>query len=197
LKFVVGLTGKMGSGKSTVASILKEFGAKVINVDLIGHSVLSNEKVKDSLKKIFGESIFLKNQIDRKKLARVVFSDLNKLSSLEKIVHPLIRIEVEKQVESSDGLIVIDAAILHRLKLDKICDIVILIKSPEDKIIHRLREKGMNEEEIRERLMAQHDIVETDLVIVNDSDLLDLRRKIKNFYNEVIKSKLYHSTGEV
>lgn len=197
MKFVVGLTGKMGSGKSTVASILKEFGAKVINVDLIGHSVLSNEKVKDSLKKIFGESIFLKNQIDRKKLARVVFSDLNKLSSLEKIVHPLIRIEVEKQVESSDGLIVIDAAILHRLELDKICDIVVLIKSPEDKIIHRLREKGMNEAEIRERLMAQHDIVETDLVIVNDSDLLDLRRKIKNFYNEVIKSKLYHSTGEV
>lgn len=197
MKFVVGLTGKMGSGKSTVASILKEFGAKVINVDLIGHSVLSNEKVKDSLKKIFGESIFLKDQIDRKKLARIVFSDLNKLSSLEKIVHPLIRIEVEKQVESSDGLIVIDAAILHRLELDKICDIVVLIKSPEDKIIHRLREKGMNEAEIRERLMAQHDIVETDLVIVNDSDLLDLRRKIKNFYNEVIKSKLYHSTGEV
>jgi dephospho-CoA kinase len=197
LKFIVGLTGKMGSGKSTVASILKEFGAKVINVDLIGHSVLSNEKVKDSLKKIFGESIFLKGQIDRKKLARIVFSDLNKLSSLEKIVHPLIRIEVEKQVESSDGLIVIDAAILHRLELDKICDIVVLIKSPEDKIIHRLREKGMNEAEIRERLMAQHDIVETDLVIVNDSDLLDLRRKIKNFYNEVIKSKLYHSTGEV
>ena len=197
MKFIVGLTGKMGSGKSTVASILKEFGAKVINVDLIGHSVLSNEKVKDSLKKIFGESIFLKGQIDRKKLARVVFSDLNKLSSLEKIVHPLIRIEVEKQVESSDGLIVIDAAILHRLELDKICDIVVLIKSPEDKIIHRLREKGMNEAEIRERLMAQHDIVETDLVIVNDSDLLDLRRKIKNFYNEVIKSKLYHSTGEV
>ncbi|HBJ81904.1 MULTISPECIES: dephospho-CoA kinase [Pseudothermotoga] len=197
MKFIVGLTGKMGSGKSTVASILKEFGAKVINVDLIGHSVLSNEKVKDSLKKIFGESIFLKGQIDRKKLARIVFSDLNKLSSLEKIVHPLIRIEVEKQVESSDGLIVIDAAILHRLELDKICDIVVLIKSPEDKIIHRLREKGMNEAEIRERLMAQHDIVETDLVIVNDSDLLDLRRKIKNFYNEVIKSKLYHSTGEV
>ncbi len=190
MRLVVGLTGKIGSGKSTVAQILEEFGAHVIDVDSIGHEVLRMQDIKDSLKEVFGEEIFSGFDIDRKKLASVVFSNPQKLAILEQIVHPVMRKNIEEKINSLNGLIVIDAAILHRLKLDKLCDFVITVAAPMDKIIERLKSKGLSEDEIYQRLASQEDMIKSNHVLVNDSDLFSLREKIKDFYNKVIKSKM-------
>lgn len=190
MKLVVGLTGKIGSGKSTVAQIFDELGARIIDVDKIGHEVLQMQDVKDSLKKVFGEKIFDGSDIDRKKLASIVFSDSQKLAILEQVVHPMMRKKVKEQLDSLSGVIIIDAAILHRLKLDELCDLVITVVAPTNKIVERLKAKGLSENEIYQRLSSQKDVTNTDYVIVNDSDLLSLREKIKDFYNKVIKSKM-------
>ncbi|MEJ5229749.1 MAG: dephospho-CoA kinase [Pseudothermotoga sp.] len=188
---VIGLTGKIGSGKSSAAEIFKELGAHVIDVDRIGHEVLQLKEVKNSLREIFGDEIFEGSEINRKKLASRVFSNSSELELLEKIVHPLMRKHVKKQIDLLEGLIVIDAAILHRLGLDELCDFVVTIVAPREKIIQRLRDKGLSEEEIDRRLSAQQDISSRGTVIENDSDFASLREKIKNFYTRVIKSKLH------
>ncbi|HEY8542826.1 MAG TPA: dephospho-CoA kinase, partial [Pseudothermotoga sp.] len=167
MKLIIGLTGKIGSGKSTVAQILGEFGAHIIDVDKIGHEVLQNQDVKNSLREIFGEMIFDGVNVDRKKLASIVFSDPKKLSILEQITHPKIKEKIIEKLNSLTGLIVIDAAILHRLKLEKLCDLVITVVAPMDKIVERLKQKGMNEDEIYRRLACQEDITDTEYVIVN------------------------------
>ncbi|WP_041083684.1 dephospho-CoA kinase [Thermotoga profunda] len=190
MKLIIGLTGKIGSGKSTVAQIFRELGAHIIDVDKIGHEVLQNQEVKNSLREIFGEVIFDGVNVDRKKLASIVFSDPKKLSILERITHPKMREKITEELNSLTGLIVIDAAILHRLKLEKLCDFVITVVAPMDKTVERLKQKGMNEDEIYRRLACQEDITDTEYVIVNDSDLSSLREKIKSFYNRVIKSKM-------
>jgi len=197
LKVVVGLTGKIGSGKSSAAKIFKELGAHVIDVDRIGHEVLQMQEVKNTLRKIFGDEIFDGLEIDRKKLASRVFSSSTELQLLEKIVHPLIRERVKKEIDLLDGLIIIDAAVLHRLGLDEFCDLVVTIVAPFEKIIQRLRDKGLSEEEINKRLSAQQDIPPSGTVIENDSDLDSLCEKIKSFYTRVIKSKLHGQPGEV
>ncbi len=197
MKLVIGLTGKMGSGKSTVARIFEELGAHIIDVDKIGHEILQEQAVKDELKKAFGEKIFNGSDVDRKKLASVVFSDPENLAALEQIVHPKMREKIKKELGALDGLIIIDAAILHRLKLDELCDFVINVVAPLEKIIERLKHKGLNEDEIYQRLSCQQDIKSSDYVIVNDSDPSSLREKIKNFYNKVIKSKMQQLSGEV
>jgi len=197
LKLIIGLTGKIGSGKSTVAQIFKEFGAHVIDADKVGHEVLNQQDVKDSLRKIFGEAIFSGSQIDRKKLSSIVFSSPEKLSLLEQVVHPMIRRKIKDQLSSLSDVIVIDAAILHRLKLDELCDVVVTITAPFDKIVERLKAKGLSEDEIHQRIACQKDVTNSKYVIVNDCDLSSLREKIKNFYNEVIKSKMQELSGEV
>ncbi|WP_448521668.1 dephospho-CoA kinase [Pseudothermotoga sp.] len=184
---VVGLTGKMGCGKSTVAEILKELGAQVIDVDKIGHEVLKEETVKDQLKQLFGPEIFCQGEIDRKKLAEIVFEDKEKLKILERVVHPMIRRRVMEVIEDSSGIVVLDAALLKRIGLSQLCDVIITVKCDERKIFERLKEKGFTEEEIRRRLSAQSDIVEEGIIIENNFDLVSLRSKVMEVYKRLLE----------
>ncbi|WP_269450324.1 dephospho-CoA kinase [Thermotoga caldifontis] len=180
------MTGKMGCGKSTVAGMFEELGARVIDVDRIGHEVLKDRSVKEELKKLFGEIIFNEDEIDRKKLAKIVFEDAEKLSALERIVHPIIREKVRRLVEDSTGVVVLDAALLRRIGLDKLCDVIVTVKCDEEKIVERLKKKGFTEEEIKRRLAAQRDVVEEGVVIENNCDLVSLRRKVRDIYNRLL-----------
>jgi dephospho-CoA kinase len=176
----------MGCGKSTVAGMFEELGARVIDVDRIGHEVLKDRSVKEELKKLFGEIIFNEDEIDRKKLAKIVFEDVEKLSTLERIVHPIIKEKVRRLIEDSTGVVVLDAALLKRIGLDKLCDVIVTVKCDEEKIVERLKKKGFTEEEIKRRLAAQRDVVEEGVVIENNCDLVSLRRKVRDIYNRLL-----------
>jgi dephospho-CoA kinase len=144
---ILGIVGKAGSGKSYVSKLLKENfkNSIVIDVDRVGHYVLTLFHVKEKLKDIFGQEIFDKNnEIDRKKLGEIVFSDESKLEKLNEIVHSEIYKEIEKKVKiylKKYDIIVLDAAMLFKIGLDKMCHKIILVDASEDLRYKRLVKK--------------------------------------------------------
>ncbi|PLV60038.1 dephospho-CoA kinase [Thermotoga sp. KOL6] len=168
---VIGVTGKIGTGKSTVCEILKkEYNAYVVNVDNIGHETL--EEMKEEIVKLFGTSILKEGKIDRKKLGEIVFTSEEKLRQLEQLIHPVMRKKVENIIKEKNGLVVIEAALLKRIGLDKLCNHIITVVSSEKKIIERNKLA-------KERLKFQRDVVTQGIVIPNNSSIEDLKRKVK------------------
>ncbi|MQY76792.1 MAG: dephospho-CoA kinase, partial [Spirochaeta sp.] len=128
IKMVWGVTGKYCSGKNSVVNILKSCGFKEIDVDLLGHRVLEEQKTR--VAEHFGRKILTgSGEIDRKKLGRLVFSDPAKLRILEAILHPVMVKRVEEQVKGAEELLVINAALLYHLGLHSLCDLLICVKA--------------------------------------------------------------------
>ena len=128
---IIGLTGKSCAGKDEVASILSSFGYYVIDEDKLGHEALRANR--DSLISEFGEGILSYGEVDMKKLGSIVFSDPLKLKKLEAISHPWMINETKRlarEAEKKGLIVVINAAILARLSLDKISDAIIFVDAP-------------------------------------------------------------------
>lgn len=186
MRVIIGITGKFGSGKSTVAKILEKKGAKIIKVDNVGHEVLENEEIKKKLLKTFGEGIFESGRVNKKILGNVVFSSEKLLRELEKILHPKMVEKVEEMVKNLDGVIVLEAAILKRMKLDRICDYVITIVSDEKNIFERMKKKGFSDDEIRKRLSQQKDVKPTGIILINNGSLAELEEKVSTIWSLMI-----------
>jgi dephospho-CoA kinase len=148
---IIGITGISGAGKSTVAGILKqEYQALVIDVDRVGHQVLAKDKnVRKKVLKTFGT-------INRKKLGPIVFAEQKKLKKLNGIIHPIMvkRIKAILAKNKSKNLIVIDAALLFQLGLNKLCDQVIFVDAPKKVIQKKLKNQGLTAVQIKQRLEA-------------------------------------------
>lgn len=128
---ILGLTGKYCSGKSTVGSLLKQDGWSILDVDGLGHQVLE-EKSKDIIE-IFGEAVVTRGRINRQLLGKVVFSDPAKRLVLESILHPRM-VELCRQYVNERGTddkgTVVNAALLHYMHLDEMCDHVFFVSCP-------------------------------------------------------------------
>ncbi len=147
-KIIVGITGRIGSGKSSVAGILaKKYGFIHIDVDKFGHASLEDEK--DKLVNIFSDSILKKNgEINREKLGSIVFSDPEKLLLLNSITHQKMRDNIIDFVKNSSGrFFTLDAALLFKMKLYKICDYILAVETPDKNIIQRIKTSRHWEEE--------------------------------------------------
>ena len=164
---VIGVTGKYCAGKSTVSELLAEHGYRPIDVDRIGHEALQSER--DRIVEAFGSHICAADgTVDRKALGRVVFGDTAKLRKLESIIHPamvdrtthLVRmVREERALDPSVPGAVINAAILFRMKLDSLCDIVLLVRAPFLVTWRRARERdGASVLDVVRRLRAQRDV---------------------------------------
>jgi dephospho-CoA kinase len=193
----IGLTGLPGSGKSTIAKLLESFGAAVIDVDAAGHRVLENdETVKAELKQAFGQSIFTKDEIDRKKLGKHVFATSAELEKLNRIVHPaMLQVVIEHlaSVESDTAYVIIDAAILYELKLDEELDAVIVVYAQEHICIQRTVERlNITAKQARQRLQAQWPLEQklelADYIIENNGSLESLRAKVFALHRELQKT---------
>ncbi|MCK4522852.1 dephospho-CoA kinase, partial [Candidatus Aerophobetes bacterium] len=121
---VIGLTGNIGCGKTTVAHMFEDLGVEVIEADRIGHQLLEKEKIKKRVVSIFTESVLNgKGNISRKKLRNLVFKDKKKLELLNSILHPLMVKEIKKKIRMSrSNLIVVDAAVLLEAGWDSLVD---------------------------------------------------------------------------
>jgi dephospho-CoA kinase len=188
---VIGLTGGIGSGKSTAAAILGELGAMVISADLIGHEVYApGTPGFTAVVDAFGDGIVGDDgQIDRRRLGAMVFADPARLARLNAIVHPLIREKLMRRVEaeraSSDApAVVIEAAILLEAGWRSVMDEVWLVTSKREDVFRRLAEqRGLTEAETEARMA--HQMSEADrraapgvVVIENDGSLDDLRDRV-------------------
>jgi len=187
---IIGLTGSLGTGKSTVAQIFKEAGVVVIDADLIVHELLKNNKtVLSEIKRIFGEAVFVQKQIDRKKLGQVVFGDVKKLKLLTAILHPIALKEVLSQINQVKNntnvrMVVVDAPLLIEAKWHLWVDYLIVVKSSRELQFKRLwQQRKMSKAEILRRLKVQLPIRQkinmADIVIDNRSTLSDTQKQTR------------------
>ena len=173
---VIGLTGPIGAGKSSVAAMLRELGAKVIDADAIVHDEQSRGTVGYSaIVQTFGTGVLGEDkEIDRAKLAAEVFADPKKLARLERIMHPRVIariLEARKMLRDGDVMIV-EAIKLLESDLRNVCDEIWVVLAPRPALVERLRARGLPQAEAEMRLARQSTEEEfraaADVVIVND-----------------------------
>lgn len=195
---VIGLTGGIASGKSTVSMLLKQKGAVIIDADNIARQILEpNKPAWVEVIKHFGREILQNNnEIDRKKLANIVFSDKGQLEVLNSITHPIIINEIKKRIESyskTNKVVVVDAALILELGLDRLVDEVWVIAIDEKTQLKRLleREKNMSRQEALARIRSQMPQTEkiklADRVLDNNGSLDDIKNQIEILWREIIK----------
>ena len=190
----IGLTGSIGTGKSTVAKIFQELGAYVIDADKIVHELLKREDIKEKIREAFGDVFDSKGEVDRKKLASIVFNNPEKKKILENILHPLVFQEINKffkEVEKKDpnAVAIAEVPLMIETGSYKNYDKIIVVYAPEELQLKRLLEKGMSKEEAIKRIKSQMPIDEkvkyADIVIENTSTLEDLRKKVEEIYKKL------------
>jgi dephospho-CoA kinase len=142
---IVGLTGPIGAGKTTVADLLRKQGFPVINADRHGRDVLSEPgAVRGRLAEAFGPGIFAPDgSVDRRALAREAFADENGAECLNKLVHPLLweKIRADILAAAPAPVVIIDAALILEWKDDLAVDLVVVVDAPEDVRLERCRPK--------------------------------------------------------
>jgi dephospho-CoA kinase len=181
---VVGLTGGIGSGKSTVSAMLAERGASVVDTDLVAREVVApGGAAHDALVARFGPEL----AADRRALAGVVFSDPQALADLNAIVHPAVREEVGRRLAAlrAAGAEVVVLAVPLLVETGRAYDVagVIVVDCPEEVAVCRLTEhRGMDETDARRRIAAQASrpdrLAVADVVVHNDADLATLAPQV-------------------
>ena len=128
---VLGLAGGYCAGKDAVAAVLTGQGFRVIDVDAVGHEVLREQQVRERVAARFGPGVLADGgEVDRKALGRRVFRDRRELSALEAIVHPRMVERVRQELAGASGPAVVNAALLFRMGLDRLCGAVLCVRAP-------------------------------------------------------------------
>jgi dephospho-CoA kinase len=195
---IIGLTGGIGAGKSTVAAVLASLGARVLDADRIGHEVYRPgspgfRRVVDE----FGRGIVAPDgTIDRPALGAIVFADATALARLNAIVHPLIAAEVGRRLaaagaEGFDGPLVVEAAVLLEAGWQRLVDRVWVVSTRRENAIARIMAtRGLGRAEAERRLDAQMSDGDrrrvADLVIENDGTPEELRAKVEEAWHTLV-----------
>lgn len=187
---IIGLTGGIASGKSTVASMMAGEGIPVVCADELALDAV--DRGKSAYKKIvrtFGRAVLNKDKsINRARLGAVVFTSAAKRKKLERIVHPEVIRELKKSIEKlkrrGKKAVVLDIPLLFEEKLDRLCDKVIVVYAPETKMRQRLQERNaLTASEIKSRIASQLSIEEkrkrADIVIDNSGPLSKTRLQVQ------------------
>lgn len=189
----IGLSGGIGSGKSTVAKMLADLGATVIDADVIARKVVDSGTAGfEAIKSKFGSEVVLgTGELDRQALAKLVFSDRDKLQVLESIVHPAVVAEVARiraQV-SPNSVVVYDTPLLAEKDMAKDFDHVIMVTAPLTERIDRLLARGLGLEDVENRIANQMNdpdrIALSDFHISNDGSLTDLRTQVEQVWSQL------------
>ena len=183
---MVGLTGGIGSGKSTVSSLLEEKGAVVIDADRIVHEVQApGGAAYQPIVERFGPEIVREDgSLDRKKLAAIVFSDPAALADLNKITHQLVTQEIAGRMAAeaeTDHVVILDVPLLVESGRSDMLGMIV-VDCPVDVAVARAVARGMDEADVRRRIAAQASredrLARADFVVDNSGSLDDLRREV-------------------
>ena len=187
MPIVIGVTGNIACGKSTVSNMLGQLGAEVIDADKVVHTLMQpKSEVWRRIVEEFGQGVLKPNgEIDRAVLGSIVFDDAEALRRLERIVHPAVTAAVRAMVQHSKAkVVVVEAVKLIEAGMHRGYDSVWVVTCRHEQELARLmRERGLTREEAEARLGAQPSLEEklrqADVVIDNSGSLEDTRRQVK------------------
>lgn len=193
-KYVIGLTGNIATGKSVVRKMLEHLGAYGIDADALGHRAISKgapgyAQVLD----LFGKWVLDPDgQINRGRLGRIVFADPEALARLEAIVHPLVLQAVDVMIQrSSQKVVVVEAIKLLEANMHKTCDSIwVSVASPEAQVARLKQQRGMAENEARQRLKVQppqeNKAAAANIIIKNNGTFTDTWRQVSAAWQKVV-----------
>jgi dephospho-CoA kinase len=189
----LGLTGVLGSGKSTAARLLKERGLDVIDLDGLARESLTWKETQDDIRAAFGEEYVVDGAVDVVKLRATAFNQGDALRKLEAIIHPRVRGEVEKRIEALRGrgarVVVFDHPLLFETGSDKKMDRVVVVVADMEKIKSRLEKRGMQADDVERRLSFQIPLgqkaASADHVINNNGTEEELQREVSLFLEKL------------
>jgi len=194
----IGITGQIGSGKTTAAQILASFGAAVIDADQIGREVVDRSApLRKRLARQFGGEILTPSgKLSRKRLARLAFADEAAKHHLDSLVHPFLLKELRRQMKHKSrqrNVVVIDAALLLDWELDRRMDVVLVVHASKEARLKRLTERGMTRDDILARQKAQVPFSEyrkrADYVVLNNSTVEKLQAKLQCLYKKFVAQR--------
>ncbi|MFN7182138.1 MAG: dephospho-CoA kinase, partial [Planctomycetota bacterium] len=196
---IVGIAGDICSGKTTVSKELEKQGAKVFYADDMVTKLYQNKYIKKKLLAIFGKKIFETYQkkdinkwtINRKKIAKIIFSDNKAKKKLESLIHPLVRRKMNAFIEKHrDKIIVLDVPLLFENGLAPLCDRIVFVKSSPKQILKRLKERNISTADYKRRKQSQLSLKIklklSNYIISNTTNTLqDLKFQCKKLYKEL------------
>jgi dephospho-CoA kinase len=188
----VGLTGGIGAGKSTVSALFSKLGAVVISSDAIAQEVLDRPSVQSELIEIFTPEVVKDSKTDRKFLAEHVFLDPNLRVKLESLIHPLVRVEVEKRFSQlAPGQIGInEVPLLFEVGLEANYDCIVSVLADREQRIARSVARGLTRADAVARLSVQVEdevrIEKSDFLIENNGDLTELSLKVTEVWGQIL-----------
>jgi dephospho-CoA kinase len=191
--FLVGLTGGIASGKSTVAKLLASYGADTIDADQVARDVVvKGSEGLGAVVKEFGSTVLTAaGDLDREELGRIVFADPNKRKSLEKILHPLIKARtLELIAQSKASVVVYGVPLLVEAKVDYPFDMILTVEAgPENQIERIVRSRGLSVDEAKTRIGAQASQSQraerADFIIDSSGSLLQLEEQVQSLWSRI------------
>ena len=194
---ILGLTGSIASGKSTVSKMICEFGIPIVDADVIAKQVVEVGQVAyQKIIETFGPKILLENgEINRPALGAIIFNNPERREELNKIVHPEVRKVMLQQskrlLDEGHRIVILDIPLLFESKLTSLVEKTIVVYVDEENQIKRLMERNkLSEEDAMARITSQIPVSEkvklADYVIDNNGDLEDTKRQVKDLLNKII-----------
>ena len=191
---LVGLTGGIGSGKSTVINYFKELGITCYQADDEAKKLMNSDKgLIKKIKNSFGDSIYINSKLDRKKLSAIVFTDKQKLELLNSIVHPYVTRHFENYCKGLEDIYIIkEVAIIFEIGTQNKFDKIILVRAPKEDRVKRIinRDKCNRQDAINriDNQIADDDKIDQCDFIIDNINLEEISNKVLKIHNSILNS---------
>lgn len=190
---IVGLTGGIASGKSTVSNLFRKYGIEIVDADKVAKEVSEKKESIEKISNIFGKDILDSDgKIIREKLREKAFKNRELLQELNKIIHPQVMeyFKRKKEENSKDEILIFDIPLLYEAKMEYLCDKIIVVGVDVQKQIRRVVVRDGSSEELAKKIIfnqmpLDEKIKKADIVIMNDGTLDELEEKVMKIYREL------------
>jgi dephospho-CoA kinase len=192
---VIGLTGGIGSGKSTVLNFFKVLGAEIYIADIEAKKLMNSDKeLIKQIKNLFGEAAYLNSELNRKYIADIVFKDAEKLQQLNNLIHPKVHVHFQDFLKNATAkLVVYETAILFESGSAELCDYIITVTANlEDKMQRIIKRDGISKAQILDRMKHQLNDdfrIKNSHFVIENNDLKATEIQVKTCYDLILNLK--------